>query len=1252
MDQQEFDKLMASLPAAPSQPQQVQPEVGAAPVEEPAQGSLYANPEVMQKARAASEGVQKKDPVLPVEGSLGPAGTPAPLEAAMTGGLKAVFETKDFLFGEPVEGDKSAVRSAIEARDKKLDDSSLLSGFSSGVGQFAVAMIGLGKVSKVAQSLPWFGKGLTAAREVAPVVTGTVKAALAGAIAFDPHEERLSNLVQETPLANPVNAWLAADPNDSAAEGRIKAALESIGLDAALVGTFMASTKMWKWMRLGDSQKAAEEVTKFEAEKAAATAPQPEEVPLEATPSASLDPAGAGGGGDVAPSVAPELGAERAAPQAKPEGVADGEQAAATRGGDSGQQPTGIPSGDDPMVAPAGAPRAAAQIVPNTSAAKAADDVVTGPNQPRIRLSDENTEEVLKGLEADADAIDKFGGWYQAIEGGHTFGRGEGVPYEKLNMPSDVDDFMARVVDVAEERLDKLKGGAVVSDEKLSKVAHQMAQLYNADPAQVIGMVQQAGKEASTMVAKMEAGYLVANRMFQDTYALAARIKMGDFAEFGGRDGALMELKKRMSLAASVYGAARSMTAASGRSMRRMRMEFKVDPKAVEGLNSMNANQLTEVLLATGGNAKNMAKVVNPSWWSKGMDFAMFLRINGLVSGWTTQVVNLVTNSYMVGARPMERILGSAGGAMRGNVQSQRIMRESLKQYTYLGTAFVDGFKFARQAFLQNDSVIAPHRTELYRGNQSLELATGGWKPWTNPGNILNNALKVAMLPVGLPTRVLGTADEMVKQTVYRSKVLANAHVQAMDEAMEAGMSGKALKDYVRTSVKSKLDAAFDDMGRGTDPVALREAHIATFQQELNPNTIGKWIQTGVNAHPGLRLMLPFVKTPTNVIRYGWKMTPILNVAQSEYREMLRGAMGAEAKAQATGQMMMGGLFMGTAAFMVSQGTITGGGPRDYKAKQSLLATGWREYSVVVENEDGSKTYLPWGRYDPVAVPMGIIADLMDAYEALGGEETPEFSAAVGGLLVAMSKQFTSKTYLLGVSQMLDAMMDPDSKATGYAGGTAASFIPYSSLLRQSNPDPYLREARDITDKLLATVPGLSETLPARHDAWGDPIRARKGLWSSDEDQLVDREMQRLLVETGTAISAPQPDHDGVDLREITLSDGTNAYEQYQKWAGHPPKGPALKTLIAKRMASQTYQLAPDGAMDVKGTKLWLLHPIVNSYRTRAMKLLKSDPVIRDAFRAADLKARAQWKANRQEAGADTPMKKLGSSFGVDLNNL
>lgn len=53
--------------------------------------------------------------------------------------------------------------------------------------------------------------------------------------AFDGHEQRLSNMVQQSPiLANPVTEYLAADPDDSEAEGRLKNGIEGLVPNAVL----------------------------------------------------------------------------------------------------------------------------------------------------------------------------------------------------------------------------------------------------------------------------------------------------------------------------------------------------------------------------------------------------------------------------------------------------------------------------------------------------------------------------------------------------------------------------------------------------------------------------------------------------------------------------------------------------------------------------------------------------------------------------------------------------------------------------------------------------------------------------------------------------------------------------------------------------------------------------------------------------------------------------------------------------------
>lgn len=1443
MDQAEFNELMRRADAAKAATDEAKAAVPEqAPEAAPTtQSDLYSDPGVLGAAKAASDATRNNDK------SAERAGEAA--EAFATGTAKSAFEVKDFLFGDTPRSERSNFRARMEDRDAELRDGNLLAGFSSGVGQFAGAMIGIGKATAFAKALPWFGKGLGAVIEAAPKTAEVLKAAAAGAIGFDPHEERLSNLIQTTPLANPVNAWLAADPNDTAAEGRVKAALESIGLDAAIIGTFVSASRVWKSLRTGDAEGASRAVDQMEAEKNAHIAAAEEAQGIaQATPQGGpgqgaapagdprVDPGSptpngpasgqdtVGGEAAAGDPVADEwaMPDESALADAEPDILAVREKAAKIADpialgslGDSaydlfdgvraearavekrllqkygvrkvdqlddapltpaerfflfhdkvptdpqrlnglreviepvedlndaatelhrvaGNLPTDMDNMTDPerlavgrlvflgkeierlggdhmaVIKQAVMERAAGYADPEdaefsaryvaeriarfmdgdvpppkqiegpkvveegvsaerptiaanpTDAAKAAGATLPPSPLPGVRLADEDTEAVLKSMADDAAAIEKHGGWYQAIEAGHTFGRGEKVPYAKLNTERDVDDFLARVVDVAEEQLDRAKGGAVLSDAKLDRVVDQMARLFNADPAAVLGMVQKAGKDASTMVANMEAGYLVSNKMLGDTFALGTRIRLGDYSEFGSRAAAMAAFKKRIEIASSVYGAARSMTAASGRALRRMRLDFAVDPEAVAKLNTMDPERMLQLVVDTEGDPRALARIVGePGLWEKTKDFLQFLYVNNLVSGWKTQVYNMMANGYMVGVRPLERVIGATllSPTPWGRGQG-RVFKESLKQYTYLGSAFTDGFQVAAKAFLHNDSILAPHRTEAYRGNQAAARALGPLKPWTSPGNILHNALSIATLPIGLPTRSLGAVDELVKQTVYRSKVLAAAHLDVTEEAVTAGLTGKALRQYVEAGVRARLDNAFDELGRALDPDALREAQVATFQNELTPGSIGKWFQTGVSQNAALRLVLPFVKTPTNVIRYGWKLTPMLNLLQTEYRAMLTGQMGAEARAQATGQMMMGGLFMGAAAFAVSQGTITGGGPKDYKALETLKATGWQPYSVVVEHDDGTKTYLPFNRLDPVAIPFGVMADLMDALHILEGDEDASVQSAIGGLLVAVSRQFTSKTYLTGVQQFLDFITEAGGKdgeglgksAERYVGQTLANFIPYSAMLRQTNPDPYLREARDISDKVLSTIPGFSSQLPAKYDAWGDPMRVRTGLWSAAEDQEVDLEVQRLILEGGgQAVGRPQPVRNGVDLREITMSDGKNAYEEYQRLAGHPPGKVPLKHVVARRMRTERYKMASDGEVGTRGTKLWLLHPIFDKYRTAALKRIKRDPVVRDAFRAAEEKVRDEYRAKQQGAKPASPMKKLGASFGLDLEAL
>lgn len=1103
---------------------------------------------------------------------------------ALGGGMQAVFETKDFLFGDTPREEQSPARAGLTELNDAAKGSGIIGGLSSGIGQFTVAMMGLGKLGVAARALPWVGRGASAVEGLkgGSAVLESGKAALAGAIAFDPHEERLSNLIQDTPLANPFNAWLAADPEDTAAMGRLKSAMESLGMDAAIIGTFAGGLRVWKYLREGKTAEASRAVGQLEAEQRALMQ------------------------GDAVEDAAAKSDLMRTSPEV--------EQKAGARltpvADFTAEELAGIPARPGSM------------------------DI------PKPGLLDD-VDIMLENAEKDWDNLERYGDSWKARQAGHDLSPDMGTFYDRFRTDSEVLQYVDLLVHHKAEKLGEQGFRVKLSDEKLQRQVQSFALMADINAAELGGLLQQAGEESRTLTAKMLVAGSLAAKAYTDAHSLATLRKLGDYSKFGSLEAMEAEIAKRFAIATTLLKVTDDIRAQAGRTLRANRGK-PFDLSLFEGLSK---DRFYDLLAESGGSPAKLKMLADPSLGRKLMDTVNYMRISSLISGPKTQLINIMTNGYMLGVRPLERILGSVPGAVTGNTGSRQLIRQNLKQYAYMGSAFVDGFGQAVKAFTRNDGLLRPHSSEAYGelanvwkvpGTQGL--GKGYFKPLDRFGHVLYNALSVPLTVAGVGPRTLGGVDELVKQITYRSKVMAAAHIEGVEQANASGLRGKAAKDYVRSYVSTRLDAAFDADGRGLDPEALQEASIATFQQDLLPGTLGKQVQHGLaNEHSQmLRLILPFVKTPTNVIRYGWKMTPGLNMLQTEYRQMIIGKLGQEARAQAIGQMSMGTLFLGAGAYLTSQGMVTGGGPSDPKLKAQLMATGWRPYSIVTENDDGTKTYIPFERYDPVALPFGIMADIQDALSILGddADSNPDVENAVGALLMSLSKQFTSRTYLLSLNQALEALSDPERRGGRFTGGLAQSFVPFSAFTRQTSGDPYLRDARTIADKMMQVIPGMSTDLPPRYNWAGQPILNRQGLWTDDNGSLVDGEMQRLALE-GYGVGNPSWEMGSkggkVDLRDITLTTGENAYIKLQQLAGQPtPKARTLRDAVAKVMRSNAYQRAPDGESGTRGTKMWILMGVIGKYRDVASKRIRADKNVREALMATQRKVNDHYKHLKQ----------------------
>lgn len=110
----------------------------------------------------------------------------------------------------------------------------------SGISQFLVGYAAGGKLLK---SVGLSGK-------LGTVGEAALKGMFSDAFAFDPAQERLSNLIQTVPaLQNPVTDFLSAKPEDSEAFGRFKSAMEGLGLGAATTAIFATALRGTKYLR-------------------------------------------------------------------------------------------------------------------------------------------------------------------------------------------------------------------------------------------------------------------------------------------------------------------------------------------------------------------------------------------------------------------------------------------------------------------------------------------------------------------------------------------------------------------------------------------------------------------------------------------------------------------------------------------------------------------------------------------------------------------------------------------------------------------------------------------------------------------------------------------------------------------------------------------------------------------------------------------------------------------------------------------
>lgn len=615
----------------------------------------------------------------------------------------------------------------------------------------------------------------------------------------------------------------------------------------------------------------------------------------------------------------------------------------------------------------------------------------------------------------------------------------------KFEKPDDIKTFLSDVAK-ANNNFEEARRG-VMSVEDINKKAEEV------DLKTILGRKVGVALNAE----QIQAARSVLNQTADEVFT-----KVKDWSASGGdptkADEALDLIASHMAFQENLAGA----TAEAGRALRILREQpssarslalRQLMEERAKGVPAETILERISTLDSPEQVAAFVSKISKPNFRDKFEEYY----INALLSGPQTQSINIASNALTTISAPVEKAIEAGIGAVL-RTPDRVTFKEVGARIAGMGQGALDGLRLAKQAFTTGEAPSAVTAMETQR------KAISGLK-----GEI-----------VRLPSRFLMTQDEFFKSIHTRGELAAQAYKKALD--LSQGNKEKFSELY-----QEFLNNPTDSMMKA----ARREADYRTFQSELGQ--AGKFVQRATNEFFLARYILPFVKTPFNLIKYAAERSP-LPVLSDRWRAEIKA--GGRQRNEALAKLTLGSSIAGTIATKALEGMVTGSGPTDPEERSALMATGWQPYSFKIGD-----TYYPYGRLDPFGTTIGVVADLVTMKDYMTDEEYEKAAALIP---FSVATNLAEKTYLQGATNLFEALFSRDTtpqRIEQYFRNAAASLAP--NVLRQTANavDPQLREANSLIQEVQNRVPvirgnGFSiagtdysfDAVPERLDVWGDPV--------------------------------------------------------------------------------------------------------------------------------------------------------------------
>jgi hypothetical protein len=361
--------------------------------------------------------------------------------------------------------------------------------------------------------------------------------------------------------------------------------------------------------------------------------------------------------------------------------------------------------------------------------------------------------------------------------------------------------------------------------------------------------------------------------------------------------------------------------------------------------------------------------------------------------------------------------------------------------------------------------------------------------------------------------------------------------------------------------------------------------------------------------------LMPFKKTPMNILKRGLEFSPI-GLAEGVTYEAYRLSKGEITSSEFVQRLASGIEGTGVAALgalLGSLGVLTGYLDPDDPEDQLRIQAGEQSYSIRM----GDKSYsIDW--LTPMAMPLFVGTQ---AAELMSGE-TPTSVAAWVDMITSVADPMFNLSMLDGVNTAIsDAANSPSTPiqtmVTSAGLNYVSQYVPtlFGQAARIADPtrrrlysdknSPWASNIQIALQRVANKIPGVSMTREPWLDVWGEPdvernaaIRVFENLMSPGyinriSEDTVEYEVRRLFEVTGTegVVNKAAGKSFSVDGETIKLT--SPQYTTFQR-----TRGETAKQLIGALMQDEEYQSWDDG---MRAQTVMSAYTIANSVGKKAV---------------------------------------------------